>query len=149
MLATWSHWLLTILLSVTVVGISLRAEEPAPQDASPELKKALSEVIESQLQAFRERDYAKAYGFASSEFHESYSVSDFETMVKTSYPVIAGSSSADFSGAFNSGDDALIDVHVTSLAQKRDGQFRYRLHKEDGKWRVTGVIEIKPTGLSV
>ncbi len=69
-------------------------------------------------------------------------------MVKNAYPVIANSSAAEFGLAFDVGDDAVINVRVEN-AEKKSVLYQYTLHKEDGNWKITGVSEVKSTGLSV
>lgn len=118
-------------------------------ESSAAVKKAISQVIEAQLAAFRANDFARGYAFASTDLKGFYSAEDFESMVRKSYPAIARSISADCGSTLDTGDEALIDVHVRGAEGVASGDFRYRLHKEGDDWRITGVVEIKPTGLTV
>jgi hypothetical protein len=117
--------------------------------SSAALKKELTGIVESQLAAFRANDYAKAYSFAASELQTIYSLQDFETMVKGAYPIIAKSSGAEFGMVFDQGEKALVHVRVENTAEKRSAQYRYLFQKEAHGWRITGVFEIKPGGLTV
>lgn len=118
-------------------------------ESSAAVKKDISQVVEGQLAAFRANDFAKAYSFASTEIQSLYSAGDFESMVRKSYPAIARSSSAECNSTFDSGDEALMDVHVRGAQGTASGNFRYRFHKEGDRWRISGVLEIKPTGFTV
>lgn len=118
-------------------------------ESSAAIKKKIVKVVEGQLAAFRANDFAKGYSFASTEIKSLYSAEDFESMVRKSFPAIARSSSSECGSALDTGEEALVDVHVRGAEGISSGDFRYRLHKEGDQWRITGVIEIKPTGLTV
>ncbi len=148
--------ILTVLLAATGLPIHANAapppEEhpgsPAAQPSSDALKKEFSEVIEGQLAAFRAGDYAKAYTFAASPIKGMFPAEDFETMVKNAYPVIAKSTAAEFGLAFDVGDEAVINVRIEN-ADKKSILYQYMLQKEDGKWKISGVAEVKSSSLSV
>ena len=130
---------------------------PGPADAAPgatphpssdAVKKELSDTIEAQLAAFRANDYTKAYTFAAAEIKGIFAAEDFEKMVRTTYPVIAHSSAADYGIAFDTGEEAVVNVRISG-AENRSAEYQYLLKKEDGHWKISGVSEIKPQGLSV
>ena len=117
--------------------------DPAqPHRSSDEVKKALSAVIEGQLAAFRAEDYAKAYTFAAAEIQGMFSKERFEEMVKTGYPVIAHSTTAELGLAIDSGDEAVVSVKVTN-GEKKSVTYQYHLIKEKGAWRIGGVSEVQ------
>ena len=122
---------------------------PKPHPSTSDVKSELTSVIDAQLAAFRVEDYAKAYTFAASGIKEMFTQEDFEGMVRRSYPVIAHSTSVDYGMAFDTGEDAVIYVRVQNSDTKADGQFQYLLKKENGVWKIGGVTEVKPEGLSV
>ena len=130
-----------------------KTNEDAPphsnaQPSSDALKKEFAEVIEGQLAAFRAGEFAKAYTYAASSIKNLFPASDFEEMVKSAYPVIANSSTAEFGLAFDVGDEAVINVRVEN-SEKKSVLYQYMLQKEDGKWKISGVSEVKSSGLSV
>ena len=122
---------------------------PKPHPCTADVKSELTNVIDAQLAAFRTDDYAKAYTFAATEIKGMFTQEDFEGMVRKSYPVIAHSTSVDYGMAFDTGEEAVIYVHVQNTGTKADGQFQYMLKKENGAWKISGVVEVKPEGLSV
>ena len=127
------------------------AASPAPSTphhSSDALKKELSAVIEGQLAAFRANDYPKAYTFAAAEIKGMFPVEDFEKMVRTNYAVIARSTSTDYGVAFDTGEEAVVNVRIQN-AEKKSVEYQYLLKKEDSGWKISGVSEIKAEGLSV
>ncbi len=122
---------------------------PKPHASTPEVKTELTSVIDAQLAAFRAEDYAKAYTFAAAGIKDMFTQADFEAMVRKSYPVIARSSGADYGMAFDTGEDAVIYVHVQNASTHAEGQFQYLLKRENGVWKIGGVAEVKQEGLSV
>ena len=112
------------------------------------MKKELTDVIDAQLSAFRAGDYAKAYEFAAGSVRDMFPPADFAAMVKTGYPVIAHSAKAEYGLAFDTGDEAVVNVLIEDGA-KRSGEFQYLLRKEGGGWKISGVSELKPSDLSV
>ena len=149
----WLPLLLSFGLSAIclVPGLSATEEDSAAEvhPSGEALKKELTAVVDAQLAALRADDYAKAYTFAADGIKEVYGAKDFETMVRSAYPVIAKSTGADYGAAFDHGDDALVNVRVVNSDDKRSVQYRYLLHKENGAWKIAGVTEVKPAGISV
>lgn len=121
---------------------------PTPHHSSDALKKELSAVIEGQLAAFRANDYPKAYTFAAAEIKDVFPVGDFEKMVRTNYAVIAKSTSTEYGVAFDTGEEAVVNVRIQSV-ENQSVEYQYLLKKEDGGWKISGVSEVKAAGLSV
>ena len=119
-----------------------------PHHSSDALKKELSDVIEAQLAAFRANDYPKAYTFAAAEIKGLFPVDDFEKMVRTNYAVIAQSASAEYGVAFDTGEEAVVNVRIQDAA-KKSVEYQYLLKKEESGWKISGVSEVKAAGLSV
>ena len=125
------------------------ASAPAkPTPSSEALKKEFTDTIEGQLAAFRAGDYAKAYTYAATPIKGMFTAEVFEKMVKSAYPVIANSRTVEFGLAFDVDDEAVISVRVEN-PEKVSVLYQYMLRREDGKWKINGVSEVKPTGLSV
>ena len=120
----------------------------APRRSSDAVKKELSAVIDAQLAAFRANDYPKAYTFAAGGVKTLFPLGDFEKMVRTNYPIIAGSTSAEYGVAFDTGEEAVVNVRIEN-AEKKSVEYQYLLKKEAGGWKISGVSEIKAEGLSV
>ena len=119
-----------------------------PRTSTEAVKKELTAVIDAQLDAFRADDYAKAYTFAATEIKGLFPADAFEKMVRTTYPVIAHSSAADYGMAFDTGEEAVVNVRISN-AEKKSVEYQYLLKKEDGQWKIGGVAEAHTPGLSV
>jgi hypothetical protein len=112
------------------------------------VEKELREVIESQLSAFREGDYPTAYNYAASGLKAQITLPAFERMVKTSYPVIAQSRSAEFGVSLDNGHQALVNVTIVGRSG-RARHYQYILEREGSIWRIFGVKEVRPEGTTV
>ena len=145
---------LAAVLLTCLVPDGYGASEPTPtpaavpQPVSEPVKKELTATIEGQLAAFRANDYAKAFTFASTDIQGMFAPADFEKMVKTAYPVIAHSVSTEYGIMFDTGEQAVVNVHIKD-ADKKDVEYQYLLKKEAGSWKINGVSEVKAEGLSV
>jgi len=109
------------------------------------IEKELRQVIESQLAAFREGDYPAAYNCAASGLKAHFTLPAFERMVKTSYPVIAQSRSAEFGVSLDNGREAVVSVTVIGRSG-RIRHYEYILQREGVAWRIFGVKEARPEG---
>ncbi len=121
---------------------------PAAHPVSEAVKKELTAVIDGQLDAFRANDYSKAFAYASSMIQGMFAPEDFEKMVKSAYPVIAHSVSSEFGTMLDTGEQVVVSVRVQN-ADKQSVEYQYLLKKEAGGWKINGVAEVKPEGLSV
>ena len=119
-----------------------------PHRSSDALKKELSAVIDGQLAAFRADDYPKAYTFAAAEIKNLFPVRDFEKMVRANYAVIAKSTATEYGVAFDTGEEAVVNVRIEN-AEKKSVEYQYMLKKEEDGWKISGVSEVKAEGLSV
>jgi len=132
------------LLVLMLLGVSLvsgwGADDLKPSEV--QIKEALRNVINAQLNAFRKDDYAGAYYFSDLEFRHQCSLERFERMVKIGYPAIAHSTSFRCGLSFDNGDEAVINVRVFS-----DGRepidYQYLMRKDGETWRVTSVTLLK------
>ncbi|MDB6019568.1 MAG: hypothetical protein JWR19_4057 [Pedosphaera sp.] len=112
------------------------------------VRKELIQVIESQLSAFRKNDYPKAYHYAAASVQEQMPLPAFERMVRTGFPVIARSSSAEFGVTVDNGEEALVNVGIISEAGKTI-RYQYFLKHERAGWKINGVTRIRFEGTNV
>lgn len=109
--------------------------------SSAEARRQIVGVVESQFNAFRDGDYARAYSFAATGLQQQFTVAAFEMMVKEGYPIIADWRAVSFGEAVDNGREAALLVSV----QGRGGRtryFRYVLVREANEWRISGVVEV-------
>lgn len=137
-----------LLFGAAPTGHATPRPPVAAHPTSADVKTQLTAVIDGQLAAFRANDYPKAFTFASSMIQSMFAPDDFEKMVKSAYPVIAHSTSNEYGVMFDTGEEAVVSVRVQN-DKKENVEYHYMLKKEAGGWKINGVSEIKPEGLSV
>jgi ketosteroid isomerase-like protein len=97
-------------------------------------------VVEAQLAAFRQDDYAAAFALAAAEIRARMSVRVYEAMVKRGYPALARHQRADLSLPRDDGAGHAEVLVTLSDATAHRTVFRYRLMVENGAWRVSGLV---------
>jgi VCBS repeat-containing protein len=141
----WPALLTLCVLLSTVFGDQARGADPKLKLSRDVVKKDITAVIESQLAAFRANDFARAFTFAATSIKDHFSFEQFQDMVKRGYPSIAKSKSANFGVALDDGQQAVVDVSVKGDDDKAI-RYEYMLVMEDGKWRITGVLQKASSG---
>ena len=134
---------LGVLLALGLIFTAAIARPTEPVPSTEAMKKELAKVIEAQLAAFRVEDYPLAYTFAASGIKDMFGATDFERMVKATYPVIAHSASAEYGLTLDSGEEAVVNVHIVGAADGQAVDYLYTLGKEEGGWKITGVSELR------
>jgi hypothetical protein len=135
-------WLALLLLLLNFVPLH-SAEAPKLQPSSDAVKKELTKVVETQLAAFRENDYLKAFTFAAAPLRKQFTLESFEEMVRKGYPAIAQSKAVTFGVIMDDGEQAV--VHAT--VENKTGRFtlyQYLMVREGAEWKINGVVEQKP-----
>ena len=112
---------------------------------SESMRKELTQIIKSQLAAFRDDDYVTAYTFAAAGIKAQYPMTEFERMVKTGYPVIARFKSVEFGVVRDNGEEAVVNVEVEGESSNV-ASYQYFVRKEEAGWKISGVIAVKPKG---
>lgn len=128
--------LLPVLLAA--FGSMATAADLSPS-AAP-MKEKLHTIIRQQLDAFRKGDFAAAYKFAAKGIRDQFPVSEFETMVRKGYPIIATSTDAVFGITMDDGDRAVVSVRVIGK-DKKSAAFQYLLERNGDEWCIAGVFE--------
>ncbi len=106
----------------------------APADA-----KAVREVIEAQLDAFRKDDAARAFSLATPGIRETFGTADnFMEMVRKSYAVVYRPASVEFETLLLIEEQIIQPVRMTD-AQGRAWIALYPMQRQpDGTWRTNG-----------
>lgn len=123
---------------LTVLGSAAVAADMNPSTAS--MKEKLHAVIRQQLEAFRKNDFVAAYKFAAQGIRDQFPATEFETMVRKGYPIIAESTDAVFGITFDDGDRAVVNVRIIGK-EKQSASFQYLLERNGPEWRIAGVFE--------
>jgi hypothetical protein len=126
----------TLFALALLLGAAQALAQPsvAPADA-----KAIREVIEAQLDAFRKDDAAKAFSLATPGIRETFgSPERFMEMVRSSYAVVYRPASVAFEAP------VIVDSQVMQPVRLTDAQGRawialYPMERQpDGNWRTNG-----------
>jgi hypothetical protein len=128
--------LLSLFLAIS--GSVAVAADMTPSTAP--MKEKLHAVIRQQLEAFRRNDFAAAYKFAAQGIRDQFPTSEFETMIRKGYPIIADSTDAVFGITFDDGERAVVNVRVIGK-DKQSATFQYLLERSGTEWRIAGVFE--------
>jgi len=126
-----------VLLSAVVASLLLASTGRAQRD--PDVEDA-GRIVMQQLEAFRRDDFETAFTFASSTIHDMFDTARFEAMVRGGYPEIARSVSASIDGS-KRGDagELYLFVRVRGV-NGRAVEAVYELVRENGRWRINGVV---------
>ena len=104
--------------------------------------KEVQNTISLQIEAFRQNDIKKAYTFAAPNIKAQFpSPEVFGLMVRNGYPVIWRPKSFKFTKFKDLGNSCIQRV----LFQSFDGSlesYDYILEKNDGNWKIAGVLTI-------
>jgi hypothetical protein len=118
-----------------------RQDTPPIHPSQDSVRVELIAVVESQLAAFRENDFTKAYHHASASIKNRFALPAFEQMVKSQYPVIAHSKSALFGVVLDDSEEAVVNVRIES-ASDGTADYRYLMKRENGDWKIQGVVRV-------
>lgn len=126
-------------LVLVLTLLAALAPSPARAQSDAAALAALTAPVMSQLDAFRRGDFEAAYGYASEEIREQFDREAFERMVRSGYPEIARSASAEVAEARQAGDG---HVHLLLRIQGANGrsiEAVYDMVREPAGWRINGV----------
>ena len=101
--------------------------------------RAVREVIEAQLDAFRRDDAEGAFAYAAPGIRETFGTAEsFMAMVRTQYAVVYRPRSVSFDPPVIAGDELVQPVRMTD-ADGRAWLALYPMEKlPDGRWRING-----------
>jgi hypothetical protein len=92
-----------------------------------------------QLASLRVEDFGSAYRHAAAGIRSQFPLEAFEAMVREGYAALIGWAACDVDTVQVEGDAAVARVRVVAADGVLYGA-RYELAREDGEWRVTGVM---------
>lgn len=115
------------------------------QSTSTTSETAIHEVIADQIDAFKTKDYDRAFSHAAPTIKQIFKTSDrFANMVKGGYEPLYDPEAYAFSRSIEQGGSVYQEVLVTDKTGKQ-WQAVYTLkQQEDGTWKITGV-KMEPT----
>jgi len=102
-------------------------------------EEAVAAVVMDQLAALRVGDFESAYRHAAAGIRLQFPLEAFERMVREGYAPLVGWTACDVDAVEVEGDRAVARLRVVAADGVLYGA-RYELEREDGEWRVTGVM---------
>jgi hypothetical protein len=126
------------ILTALLLAAALAAGSAAAQPAAD--LRAATQAVMRQLEAFRRDDFDTAYTFASAMIRGLFDRRAFEGMVRNGYPEIARSASVLVSGSGtlpNGG--VLLHLRIRG-ANGNCVEASYELVREDGGFKINGVV---------
>ena len=125
------------LFAAALLALPLLARAQVP--LQPEDARAVREVIEAQLDAFRHDDAARAFSYAAPDIQKAFGTPErFMAMVRTSYPVVYRPRSVLFEPPSDIDGDVFQPVRLTDS----DGHAWMAVYPmergADGVWRING-----------
>ncbi|WP_438480037.1 DUF4864 domain-containing protein [Oleiharenicola lentus] len=142
----WLYWMLCALVWATSVGAAEKESRVSPKKIRDEVRV----VVEGQLAALREEDFATAYDYAALGIKRQFNERVFAAMIRRGYPSLLRHQAFDVGIVRdNSQGEAQVAVTVTDALQ-RNTYYRYWLVEEEAGWRIAGVVlEQKPARGSI
>ncbi len=125
-------------------GALLVGAEPELRPSAARERTEVRRVVGAQLAAWRGEDFPRAYALAASAIREQIPLPAFIAMVRKGYPEIADNTRAEMGPVVDNGTSARMSVRVFGR-EGRVANVRYLLVREDGEWRISGVVgETRP-----
>jgi hypothetical protein len=128
-----------LVLKAAFVLLALAPSLAWPQSISAADARAVREVIEAQLDAFKHDDAARAFSYAAPGIRETFgNPENFMAMVRAEYAVVYRPSSVNFDAPMIIGEELVQPVRMTD-AQGHAWIALYPMEKQpDGTWRING-----------
>ena len=127
------------IVGICTWGLAVVPFLAAAQDVPPADVRAVRQVIEAQLDAFKRDDAARAFSYATSGIRATFGTAEnFMEMVRTQYAVVYRPRSVAFDPPIPLGDDLVQPVRFTD-ADGRAWVGLYPMQRQaDGTWRIDG-----------
>lgn len=106
---------------------------------------AIQSVIEDQINAFKSKDYDRAFSHAAPTIKQIFQTTDrFIGMVKNGYEPLYNPDTYAFSRSIEQGGSVYQEVILTDQTGKQWQAVYTMKQQENGTWKITGV-KIDPT----
>lgn len=128
-----------VWLGLLLAGGALASAQPVLRFSSPETRRELRAVVELQLEALREGDWATAYGQSATAFRARVVPADFVRLFRRHYPILLANTRAEFGLLQDDGRQARVPVRV--YAGEVSTALIFTLVREPRGWRVLRITE--------
>jgi hypothetical protein len=125
---------LHVALALALASLAALGQSVSAADA-----RAVREVIEAQLEAFKRDDAARAFSYAAPGIRATFGTPEnFMAMVREEYAVVYRPRSVSFDAPMMAGGELVQPVRMTD-ADGRAWLALYPMEKQsDGSWRING-----------
>ena len=130
--ASLLFFLFSLCASAIIVTHRVRQQVPPPAP------RQLFAVVERQLSAFRAADYSSAYRQAASGVQQTFTVPQYEAMVRRDYGDMSGAQRIEFGLVNVAGSTALVQVFLLG-PNGSVRPFLFSLIAEGESWKINGV----------
>jgi hypothetical protein len=100
-------------------------------NCADEQKISVTDHISSQILAFEQKNWDKAYSYASDSFQKNINLDDFQTIILDQYPFLVNNSGYTFGNCTTNADGIFQNLTINSDSQTY--QLIYNLILEDGE----------------
>ena len=133
------RWLLFLIV---LFGGSVAAAQPVLRYSEPETRREVRTVVETQLAALRDEEWATAYGLTATAFRSRVAPADFVRLFRRHFLVMLKSSRAEFGLIQDDGRMARVPVRIH--AGDESAAYVFTLVRETRGWRVWRIVEDRP-----
>lgn len=115
--------------------------EKSPGNCSAMTEKNFQRILELQMDAFSQKDFAAAYELTSERFKSGFSLTRFTQVISEFYPSLLDNT--DFIGTkcLEMGFTGFYEIDVKSLS--KDIRLRYRFEYVEDTWFIAGAEEMQ------
>lgn len=124
-------FLSTSLLLVGCSSSSTSNQATTNGKCADEQKISVTDHISSQITAFEQKNWDKAYSYASNSFQKNINLDDFQSIILDQYPFLVNNSGYTFGNCTTNADGTFQNITITSKSQSYE--LIYNLILEDGK----------------
>ena len=139
--------LLSTLIPVLVDPASASFSNVAKAESCSTEKVELVSIIDSQMAAFKRRDFPKAYALTSKLFKRSFSLQSFAALITNAYPVLISNTNVLPGICKRLGNQAQIMVQVSDMKNNKTILI-YKLSLNSNKWEIDGAVRVESSNLS-
>lgn len=138
----------TLLAMCLFVAVGFLVAQKAPAETAPTDAAAIRAVIEGQIEAFREDDGARAYGYAAPGIKQLFpSVEGFMRMIRLGYAPVYRPREVVFGALRESPHGPVKEVFLTDEAGNAWTALYTLERQEDGSWLISGCWLVR-SGIS-
>jgi hypothetical protein len=133
------QWPRGLILFLGLLGAAPAA--PGDWRVSPrEVRDEVKTVVGDQLRAFQREDFTAARALAAAAIQQQFRPAVYERMIRRGYAELVGHERAEVGIVRDDAQGLALVPVIVHVPGGKVARFRYHLLREEGAWRVTGVL---------